>query len=164
MQQCCGITKKGIRCSNNGKYGIAIAGTDFDVCKIHDKKNILSGWEKEINKRLKNNSTDLDDVPLTVLDWLHGFNECHAHTKNLFVSSRYATIMRHTRLIPINFNQKFDIYVNLLVTELPSGGTCCVCYDEDDIMKTECGHEICLPCVKEWMYRSVSCPVCRTIL
>ena len=98
------------------------------------------------------------------MDWLYAFNECHNNTKNLFVSTRYATIMKNSRNISINFNEKFDIYVNSVVKESESGGTCCVCYDETDIMETSCDHHICLPCVKEWMYRSVSCPVCRTIL
>ena len=129
---------------------------------MHQKRTLISKWEKEISKRIKNNQTGFEDVPVVVMDWIHAFNECYGNTKNLFVSTRYATVMKHSRIMNINFNEKFDIYVNSILTE--EGSSCCVCYETENIMKTNCQHEMCLSCAKEWMYRSVSCPVCRTIL
>ena len=125
----------------------------------------MSGWEREITERLKGGgSPDFSDVPGDVMRWLYAFNQCYDNTKNLFVSTRYATVMRDAMCMDTNFNQQFDVYVNSLLSEKRSGGVCCVCYGDEDMMETKCNHDICLGCAKEWLYRSVSCPVCRTIL
>ena len=164
MCRCCGLTKKGKRCAKGASYTLLISGVDYDVCHIHSTQPLLSEWETEISERLETNVTGVGDVPTTIMDWLHAFNECYNETASSEVSAMYATIMRHTREFILSFEDKFDIYVGTLVDESHSrsGGECCVCYDTTEIVKTECDHTLCMNCMKEWTRRSTSCPMCRT--
>ena len=161
MIRCCGLTKKGKRCAKSTSYQLLIAGVDYDVCHIHSMQSLLSEWEIEIAERVET-TTGVGDVPPTIMDWLHAFNECYNETDSSEVSAMYATIMRHTREIILSFEDKFDIYVGTLVNESHNGGECCVCYDTTEIVKTGCDHTLCRTCLKQWTRRSTSCPMCRT--
>ena len=158
MSRCCGLTRKGKRCAKSASYTLLLAGVDYDVCHIHSTQPLLSAWEIEIAERVE---TGVGDVPPPIMDWLHAFNECYNETDSSEVSAMYATIMRHTREFILSFEDKFDIYVGILVNESRSGGECCVCYDTTEIVKTECDHTLCMNCMKEWTRRSTSCPMCR---
>ena len=164
MSKCCGLTRKGTRCEKNGSHTMLIAGVDYNVCHIHSNQHLLHEWDTEITERVENNVTNFTDVPITIMDWLYAFNECHDETDNVDVSVMYATVLRHTRAIILSFDEKFDIFVGTVVSEYPGDGECCVCYDKTDIVKTECGHTLCIGCTKQWMRRSISCPMCRARL
>ena len=134
MIRCCGLTKKGKRCAKSTSYQLLIAGVDYDVCHIHSMQSLLSEWEIEIAERVET-TTGVGDVPPTIMDWLHAFNECYNETDSSEVT---------------------------LVNESHNGGECCVCYDTTEIVKTGCDHTLCRTCLKQWTRRSTSCPMCRT--
>jgi len=162
MSRCCGLTRKGKRCAKGASYNIIIQGVDYDVCHIHSTQSLLSEWEIEITERVETNETDIGDVPPTIMDWIYAFNECYNETDSSEVSEMYATIMRYTRENILPFETKFDIFVDTLVNNSHSGGECCICYDTTEIVKTQCDHTLCMNCMKQWMRRSTSCPMCRT--
>ena len=162
--RCCGVTRKGTRCSNTGRHILGLAGANFNVCKMHDNRKLLGLWQREIYKRGTTN-VDMGDVPVVVMGWMDAFGECYNNTKNLYVSTNYASRMHSTGAIDSNFEVKFDIYINSIAIPKDTQATCTVCFDESsDIIRTKCNHEFCLGCFRQWMQRSTTCPVCRTIL
>lgn len=162
--RCCGVTRKGKRCSNMGRHILGLAGANFNVCRLHDNRKLLGLWQREIYRR-DSNGTDMDDVPPVVMGWMDAFGECYTNTKNLYVSTQYASRMHSTGTINSNFEVKFDIYINSISEPVNENTVCSVCFDEGpDIMRTKCSHEFCLGCFRQWMQRSTTCPVCRTIL
>lgn len=162
MNRCCGLTKKGKRCAKSASYTLLMAGVEYDVCHIHSTQPLLSEWEIELAERAETNGPDVGDVPTPIMDWLYAFNECYNETTSSEVSTLYATIMRHTRGIILSFDDKFDIFVGTLADECHGDAECCVCYETTEIVKTQCEHTLCIDCMKQWMRRSTSCPMCRT--
>ncbi|KAJ9670721.1 hypothetical protein PVL29_026945 [Vitis rotundifolia] len=45
------------------------------------------------------------------------------------------------------------------------GETCCICQeeyaDDEDVGKLDCGHEYHVACIKEWLSKKNSCPICK---
>ena len=152
--KCLGITTKGNRCSNKAKYIQNIAGAEFNVCKFHQKNNLLSNWDANKGKI---------NPPKEIRNWLENYYECWQNTGNLLVSARFASSIFKNYEKQL-FDQKFEIYVNSRTTNEFVQGECGVCYTEQDVMVTECQHTFCIDCLKEWCNRSITCPVCRTIL
>ena len=65
--KCLGITTKGNRCSNKAKYIQNIAGAEFNVCKFHQKNNLLSNWDAQKGKIIP---------PKEIKNWLENYYEC----------------------------------------------------------------------------------------
>lgn len=156
MVQCCGVTNKGVRCSNKAKYIQPISGAEFHVCKHHQKLNLLARWDA---LKVKPNK-----MPTTVRSWLVNFYEAWESTKNLAVSAKFASSVFNTTNPSHNFNIKYEMYINSLAQECTDDSDCSVCYTDTDVRSTQCGHKICLDCLGNWMERSITCPVCRNIL
>ena len=158
MVQCCGITNKSQRCSNKARHIQVISGAEFQVCKHHQKINLLAKWDKDIMGK----KISMNKVPTTIRSWLTNFYEAWENTHNLTVSAKFAssTFNRSSHTQP--FDLKYEMYINSLITNY--SGECSICYGEEDIKKTNCGHTSCINCLGEWMTRAVTCPVCRTIL
>lgn len=74
---------------------------------------------------------------------------------------------------PVSKNEAPIINLKLNETEIKDNEilTCCVCMDDTittiNSIKTNCGHEFCNNCMKNWVKKTgegCSCPVCRTEL
>lgn len=44
------------------------------------------------------------------------------------------------------------------------GGECGICYDIKQLIETNCLHTFCEKCISEWIERSDTCPMCRSII
>ena len=158
MVQCCGITNKSQRCSNKARHIQVISGADFHVCKHHQKINLLAKWDKDIVAR----KVSMNKVPTTIRSWLTNFYDAWENTHNLTVSAKFASSTFNRTAHTNPFHMKYEMYINSLVKE--TQGECSVCYGDGNVKETSCGHTLCLSCLGEWMHRSVTCPVYRTIL
>lgn len=164
MQQCEGITIKGNRCKKQGSVELNVYGAKFGVCSHHDDKSILSRWNRELYKRWKKDVPG-GDVPEHVNGWLQSLHACWSNTRNLQVSTKYASHMYLDTELSLDFDKKFDSYVSTLVTENSTDTTeCGVCMEENELTQTKCGHTYCINCIRKWMTKSTTCPMCRTIL
>jgi len=155
IPQCCGVTNKGQRCSNKGRYIQFISDAEFNVCKHHQKINLLSKWDS-LKLRPK-------QMPVVIRAWLENFYDAWGHTQNLAVSAKYASAVFKTTDPSHGFDIKYETYINSLVKD-ETTEPCSVCYGEEDVKKTKCHHSICMDCTAAWMTRSITCPVCRNIL
>ncbi len=46
--------------------------------------------------------------------------------------------------------------------ELTNCGTCCVCYEDNELRKIKkCSHIICINCLSAWLEKKNTCPLCR---
>jgi len=159
MQQCNGVTNAGTRCSYNARYTVNIARAQFPVCKKHQAPNLLSRWDKEIKKNGPR------DPPPAIMNWLNNFYEAWDRTHNISVSTRFASSIFSSNEHMHSHDKKWDIYINTLLSKQSSRDPCSICFEEDNIFTTEqCGHPMCKNCLKQWMVRAVTCPVCRTFL
>ena len=60
---------------------------------------------------------------------------------------------------------KFEMYIESLFKDTRVREPCTICYKENSVFNTmSCDHPFCKDCIREWMTRSATCPVCRTIL
>jgi len=159
MPQCYGVTKAGSRCSYHARYTINIAHAEFPVCKRHQAPNLLSKWDKEIKRNGPR------DPPSDIIAWLNNFYEAWHKTNNISISTRFASGTYNVNDIVDKYDTKWDIYINTLLSKQVCSDPCSICFEEDNIFSTEqCGHPICTGCMKQWMVRAVTCPVCRTFL
>ena len=161
MPQCYGVTKSGSRCSYHARYTINIARADFPVCKKHQAPNLLSKWDKEIKRNGPR------DPPDEIIGWLNNFYEAWNNTHNIAVSTRFASetfnLGSSTHLD--KYDTKWDIYINTLLSKQGCSEPCSICFEDDNTFTTaECRHPVCVGCMKQWMSRAVTCPVCRTFL
>ncbi|KAI5184808.1 E3 ubiquitin-protein ligase synoviolin [Nematocida homosporus] len=59
--------------------------------------------------------------------------------------------------------KELEKYPNVPKSEITDDGLCLICHDEMEVAKRlECSHLFHLACLKEWLHRQQSCPVCRT--
>ena len=163
MNKCYGLTNNHKRCKNRARFTQTIHGADFCVCKVHQRANLLAKWDREIRNRTAVCADGF--IPNDIHNWLQNFHECWGHTTNLQVSTKFASSVFRAEAVVHNFEMKFDLYINTLLTGTESPLTCSICLDEDmEAMKTKCQHAFCLGCFKKWMSLSTTCPLCRTIL
>lgn len=166
MQRCCGLTRRRTRCSNKANYETTICKATFQVCKHHQNKRLLSMWEREMNKRAHEGEIPgRDNVPEDIEKWVHLFHEAWFNTKNIFVSGNFASaIFRKFDTCNFNFEKKHRLYTSTILDSDPIISTCGICLDDRRVYKTECNHNFCKNCMKEWLLVSTSCPQCRRIL
>jgi hypothetical protein len=165
MQRCCGITRGRARCSNGARYETTICNATFKVCKHHQNKRLLSGWEREISRRETVELPGQDEVPVDVERWVHLFHEGWDNTKNIYVSSNFATaIFRHPDIANYNFDKKHKLYTSIKLNSGPILDTCGICLEDRRVYRTECEHAFCKNCMQEWLLRATTCPQCRRIL
>jgi len=166
MQRCCGITKGRTRCSNRARYETTICKATFQVCKHHQNKRLLSLWEREMTRRVwEGDLPGRDDIPDDIERWVHLFHEGWHQTKNIYVSSNFATaVFRHPNIETYNFEKKHKLYTSAKLDSDPTLSTCGICLEDRRVYKTECDHTFCKNCMKEWLLRSTTCPQCRRIL
>ena len=50
---------------------------------------------------------------------------------------------------------------NIIINKSYNIDICCVCYEDCDTT-LKCGHQMCDKCIKEWIPRKNSCPMCRS--
>ena len=163
--QCCGLTRARNRCTHRANTMITIYKADFEVCKKHNNKRLLSKWEKELYRRILTYDNTHNPAPTCIQNWLECFHEGWENTQNIFVSSNYATSLYKQDIAKtINFNRKFKIYVDTILDNTPVRDTCGICMEDITISSTECDHKFCKGCMTEWLKRSTSCPQCRRIL
>lgn len=43
-------------------------------------------------------------------------------------------------------------------------GECGICYDIKPLIQTDCFHTFCEKCISEWIKKSDTCPMCRSII
>ena len=43
-------------------------------------------------------------------------------------------------------------------------GECGVCYDKKSLIKMNCSHSFCSDCISEWIKKSNTCPMCRSVI
>ena len=43
-------------------------------------------------------------------------------------------------------------------------GECGVCYDMKPLIKMNCSHSFCNGCISEWIKKSNTCPMCRSVI
>ncbi|XP_075078717.1 E3 ubiquitin protein ligase RIE1-like isoform X2 [Nicotiana tabacum] len=63
----------------------------------------------------------------------------------------------------------FDLSIKLhkyeSSTSLESNENCCICLDDycdgEELAKTDCGHLYHVDCIKKWIERNKSCPICK---
>ena len=164
MQQCEGITLKGKRCKKRADHELDVHGAVFDVCIHHRVPNILSRWNREMYRRWKKDIPG-DDIPSRVNSWLESLHACWNDTKNLQVSTKYASHMYANNELRKPFGRKFEAYVGSLVTDNSTHNTeCGICMEETYLTQTKCKHTYCMTCINKWMKKSVTCPMCRSIL
>ena len=100
-----------------------------------------------------------------MIDALNNFYEAWHNTNNISISTRFASGTYNVNDIVDKYDTKWDIYINTLLSKQVCSDPCSICFEEDNIFSTEqCGHPICTGCMKQWMVRAVTCPVCRTFL
>ena len=142
--QCCGVTRARNRCTNKANYNITICKADFKVCKKHQNKRLLSRWEQELYRRIISGDTSHSDPPQDVQDWIEYFHEGWDNTKNIYVSSNYATsLFKEEVPKSINFNRKFKVYVDSILQKGLDKDTCSICFDNTTIYSTDCDHKFC---------------------
>ena len=161
--QCCGLTRARNRCTNKANTKITICKADFDVCKKHQNKRLLSMWEKELYRRILSGDASHTQPSQDVQDWINCFHDGWQNTQNIYVAANYATSLYKQDGVG-NFNRRFKVYVDSVMEKGLTRDTCGVCMDDTIIFSTECGHNFCKPCMTEWLRRSTTCPQCRRIL
>jgi len=163
--QCSGLTRSRDRCTNKAKYKVTICKAEFDVCKKHQNKRLLSMWEKELYRRIISGDASHSRPPQCVQDWINCFHDGWQNTQNIYVSANYATSLYNQGVSnSINFNRKFKVYVDDILGKDAERDICGVCMKDTIISYTECGHKYCKPCMTKWLRLSTSCPHCRKIL
>jgi len=161
--QCCGLTGARNRCTNKANSKITICKAEFDVCKKHQNKRLLSMWEKELYRRILTGDASHTRPSQDVQDWINCFHDGWQNTQNIYVAANYATSL-YKQDGTGNFNRRFRVYVDSVLEKGVTRDTCGVCMDDTIIFRTECGHNFCKSCMTEWLKRSTTCPQCRRIL
>ena len=163
--QCCGLTRAHNRCTNRANSSLTICKAEFEVCKKHQNKLLLSKWENELYRRILTGDEQHSPAPITVQTWIDYFHDGWDNTQNIYVSANYATSLYKENVHKsINFNRKFRVYVDSILNSGPVRDTCGVCLEETNISSTACGHNFCKDCMTKWLRQSTTCPQCRRIL
>ena len=141
--KCLGITKGGSRCSRRPKYEHEFTrGCTTNVCYQHRSPHIITDWDRAIR-----NGSARDRPPQEIDNWLENFYEHWNKTNDIAASTRFASATYSLNATVCNYEMKYEIYV------------------ESGVFNTvSCDHPFCKDCIREWMTRSATCPVCRTIL
>lgn len=159
--KCYAITKNKTRCSRNQKYTQEIGrGCNLGVCSQHRTTRILADWSTNIK-----NKTNIDPPPGDVGNWLQNFHEYWNITRDIIGSTRFASATYSLNSTVCNYNMKYEMYIESLFKDNRVREPCTICYRDNSVFNTTvCDHPFCKDCIKEWMTRSSTCPVCRTIL
>ncbi|KAI5172987.1 E3 ubiquitin-protein ligase synoviolin [Nematocida sp. LUAm3] len=74
------------------------------------------------------------------------------------LGTRIKSVMAYVELL-----KEIEKYPDVIHSEMTSEGICLICHEEMEIgKKLECTHIFHLACLKEWLHRQQSCPICRT--
>ena len=159
--KCVGITKDGSRCSRNSKYHQELLrGCTFGVCHQHRNPRLITNWDRAIR-----NKTTRDSPPQEISNWLTNFYEHWEVTHDIAASTRFASATYSLNQTICNYEMKFEMYIESLFKDTRVREPCTICYKENSVFNTmSCDHPFCKDCIREWMTRSATCPVCRTIL
>ena len=159
--KCLGITKDGTRCSRTVKFMQEIdRGCSLGVCYQHRTPRIVAQWEKHIG-----NKTQRDPTPEPIADWLYNFYQHWNKTKNVAGSSKFASATYTLNSTNYNYEMKYEMFIESLFKDYRAREPCTICYRTNQVYKTvECDHSFCKECIRKWMSRASTCPVCRTIL
>ena len=159
--KCVGITKDGSRCSRNAKYHQEIIrGCNFGVCHQHRTPRLVTNWDRAVR-----NKTARDSPPLEIANWLTNFYEHWQKTYDIAASTRFASATYLLNQSTCNYEMKYEIYIESLFKDTRVRDPCTICYRENGVFNTQvCDHPFCKDCIRKWMERSATCPVCRTIL
>tara|TARA_R110000851_G_scaffold159236_3_gene302487 strand:+ start:594 stop:1076 length:483 start_codon:yes stop_codon:yes gene_type:complete len=159
--KCLGITKGGSRCSRRPKYEHEFTrGCTTNVCYQHRSPRIITDWDRAIR-----NGSARDRPPQEIDNWLENFYEHWNKTNDIAASTRFASATYSLNATVCNYEMKYEIYVESVFKDTRVREPCNVCYKESGVFNTvSCDHPFCKDCIREWMTRSATCPVCRTIL
>lgn len=105
------------------------------------------------------------------------FNNFYRGKDSSFYTSQQAKIdslsVNETKISDFNFKTILNLKVknkknseNLKIVkkdDIPEDLLCPICYDDkiDEFRETSCGHKFCSICIKLWLSKSDTCPMCR---
>jgi len=159
MEQCCGITRRGLRCKRHTYSMTQHYGIQIHMCNFHSDQNSIHAWSR---KGLQEPTT-----PLPIQNYLKIF-------------WKLAETLQFMRSIPLvmittyiyNKDPKYDItdalglrdefYEDIFKKcENTEGEECPVCYDSPHNINTTCNHKFCRSCIYQWCDIRGTCPMCR---
>lgn len=159
MEQCCGITQRGVRCkrhtySKKDNYGI-----QFSVCNFHIDQNTIRDWSQK--------GPDDPGIPPQIKNYLKIFWDL---SNTLQFMRSVPLVMMTTHIY--NKNPKHDttdalglrdeFYDDLFrECENTDEEECPVCYDTPHNINTTCNHKFCRSCIYQWCDLRGTCPMCR---
>ena len=150
--QCNGVTSRKRRCKFTGRYIQSAYGVNLNVCKHHLDGNCIYEWSNVRN----------EETPLPITNFLNMFWTL-MNTSKLKSKFILAICSKLHNLSSMNLST--DLLVDLFydtVLERAEEIECpiCVCEHTTSI-KLHCNHVFCEDCIKTWMNRNPTCPLCR---
>jgi len=159
MEQCCGITQKGIRCKKQTYSKQYNYGIQLHICKVHNEQNVIREWSQ---KGIENPST-----PPSITNYLNIFwnlsntlQFMRSVPLVMMTTHIYHKDPKHDTIDALGLRDEFydDIFKPYDNTEREE---CPICYDTPSDINTTCNHKFCRSCIYQWCDLRGTCPMCR---
>lgn len=159
MQQCCGITTKGVRCKKKTLNILDSYGINFNVCNLHTNQNVILEWSK---------NTTIITIPKDIDTYL---NIYYHLSQKLEFMKEVPLVMLTTFLFKRNsrkrikdcITQRFVFYEDIFKehSDDKTPEECPVCFEDSEVA-TPCNHSFCRSCIYNWADVKGTCPLCRS--
>jgi DNA repair protein RAD5 len=110
---------------------------------------------------------DLDAMQAKLVEYHNNqITTYEAKLKNVAVGNQHNIVRTNyqTYINESRFMLRILETINSDTLENDEEKTCLICFEVTDLTLTKCGHLFCRLCIKEWLNRNNSCPMCKKLI
>jgi hypothetical protein len=155
---CVGLTNKLHRCKKSATCNIECYGISLKVCNQHMNTNPIYLWSYNFYNI---------EIPPRIKKYLEFYNDIRFYHRDIgkWLAVMVTSELYETESSKLSRRRLLGKFYDRVLTPIKDNTTeCPVCMEHGDLVSTNCEHVFCNNCIRTWLDKKPSCPLCRNLI